>query len=375
MARVALACAANVLISVVSTCLYYNELYALVQQPNFATQLGAAMQATFCGVVLLVLDISGLASRRDSPRIHTCRWAELAVLFSLGNTLEIASIDGIGSAAGSLTTVLAQVAIPISLVASAVLLRKRYRATHFVAAAVVCGGIAASYAPTVSSPQRLPAAWVLCYCASRVPMVLANVRSEQLLAREAERGKRTAWGALRSVVRAGFWTSVLSLGCNVPAAWALKAAAGGAGGGAASSLAAEYADGAKCLLRLPSRQNASLHSLLATDHPRATGLARASTRPLDRRALSRALSTAPPLPTPPKVDRCSMAGPAAAAFFVPGALFALSEFHVLQLVSAARHDGGVGRDVRRGRRAHERGGWGWGGYGGGRGRRGGLERG
>ena len=39
-------CSANVVISIVSTCLYYKELWALRAAPAFAVQLGCLLQAT-----------------------------------------------------------------------------------------------------------------------------------------------------------------------------------------------------------------------------------------------------------------------------------------------------------------------------------------
>ena len=98
-------CASNCVISIVSTLLYYRELDTLRTAPLFATQLNCAMQAVLCGSMLVGLDVSGLAPRRSQQQVAMRRWIELALWFALQNTLEIASIDGLGPTNGSLAAV------------------------------------------------------------------------------------------------------------------------------------------------------------------------------------------------------------------------------------------------------------------------------
>jgi hypothetical protein len=341
-----LACASNILISVVSSCLYYTELYHLQPTPYFATQLNAGLQVVVCGVVLGALELSSLAPRRDEQPIRLRSWMELSLLFTVQNALEIASIDGLGPESGSLTTILQQAVVPLTLVASRLLLNRRYSALHFVAAAtVVCGIIGSYYAPTITiSGSRI---WILCFVASRVPQALANVRSESIVAARqhikpsasasvqgssdsaddwvgvvGDRGigshgpsnsggsggvddgskdldgdtegarSRATWDGLRTVVRAGFWTALFALLFNPPTS--LLLAAGEASQPALEALLSDYSDGAACVL-WGTLANGTV------------------------------------------TERCTGALGAVGAFAAPGALFSVSEFLVLQQTSAATY--------------------------------------
>ena len=298
-----LVCASNVIISVVSSCLYYNELYHLSTTPAFATQLNAAMQCTICALGLYALHASGLAPRSGEQKIALRSWFELALWFSLQNTLEIASVDGLGTNSGSLSALLQQAVIPMTLLTSALVLRRRYGLAHVVSAAVVTGGIAAAFAPSIST-AGVSLAWVFVFIVSRVPQSLANVRSEQLLSPshapaidersgvDASHGNAASWAGLRTVLRAGFWTAWLDLLLNIPSSLLLAAAKGE---DAFSYVLDDYRDGAMCLTQ-GHTTNVSASS-----------------------------------------ERCGDAWSAVAVFAIPGALFAVSEFHVLQHTSASTY--------------------------------------
>jgi hypothetical protein len=215
-------CFANVVISILSTCLYFKFLWALQASPAFATQISAVVQALMSGIMLCVLDVAGLARARHQVAIPLRRWLELACWLSLQNTLEIASIDGLGSENSNLVPVMQQAVIPTTLVASSVLFGRRYSALHCVAAAIVVVGIAAAYAPiAVASAGGVPWWWAVVYLVSRVPQALANVRGEAVLRLQAadadklvgpaecEAGPVRGWAALRTVLRAGAWTALL----------------------------------------------------------------------------------------------------------------------------------------------------------------------
>ena len=203
-------CAANVVISVISTLLYYRELYALKTSPLFATQLNGAMQAAICGILLLALDGSGVAPRKSQPPVAMRRWLELAFWFALQNTLEIASIDGLGPAAGSLAAVLQQAVVPTTLIVSIFLVGRRYSLLHWASALTVVAGVATSFTAGASIP-KIPWGWAATLVASRLPQAIANVRTEAALT-SAEPAVRQE---LRSVLRAGFWTALFGLGFNV----------------------------------------------------------------------------------------------------------------------------------------------------------------
>ncbi|KAL1496898.1 hypothetical protein AB1Y20_014478 [Prymnesium parvum] len=278
-------CVANVLTSVVATCLYYTELYHLRAAPAFATQLNAALQAALCALCLALLDATRLAPRRREAPVAPRAWLALALLFAAQNTLEIAAIDALGPERGSLTAVLQQAVVPITLLLCAVALRRRYGALHLLAAALVVGGVALAYLPAASA-AGVPQGWLLAFVASRVPQAAANVFSEVLLERAAEAAPpRSGWDALRTVLRAGLWTAALGLLFNVPSALIVSAAKGRE---AIPALLEDYREGARCLL----------------------------------------LSDG---------EGCGGAWVAVLAFALPGVAFAVSEFQVVQKTSAATY--------------------------------------
>eukprot|EP00322_Chrysochromulina_rotalis_P003219 CAMPEP_0115836788 /NCGR_PEP_ID=MMETSP0287-20121206/4889_1 /TAXON_ID=412157 /ORGANISM="Chrysochromulina rotalis, Strain UIO044" /LENGTH=303 /DNA_ID=CAMNT_0003290285 /DNA_START=194 /DNA_END=1102 /DNA_ORIENTATION=- len=216
---------------------------------------------------------------------------------SVQNTLEIAAIDGLGSSNGDLTPVLQQAVVPFTLGLSIVLLGRHYAWLHWLAASLVLAGIVASYAPIADFD--VPWGWAALYVVSRVPQSLANVRGESILQPPMKGGasarvRPSRWRALRAVLRASLWTSLLDLVLNVPSSLLLACGQGRA----AETLFLDYAQGAACLLG----HNATNDSVDAAEAV------------------------------------CDgTAAHAAVAFAVPGVLFAVSEFHVLQAASASTY--------------------------------------
>ena len=245
-------CSANVVISVVSTLLYYRELYALKTSPLFATQLNGAMQAAICGILLLALDGSGVAPRKSQPPVAMRRWLELAFWFALQNTLEIASIDGLGPAAGSLAAVLQQAVVPTTLIVSIILVGRKYSALHWASALTVVAGVATSFTAGASIP-KIPWGWAATLVASRLPQAIANVRTEAALT-SAEPAVRQE---LRSVLRAGFWTALFGLGFNVASGLLLTVARGDP----PARMLDDYRTGALCLA--PDGSCGALSAVLA----------------------------------------------------------------------------------------------------------------
>ncbi len=306
-------CAFNVLISVVSTCLYYRLLWALKTSPAFSLQLTTAMQVVLCGFALCALDLGGVARRSQSRSISLGRWLELAFWLCLQNTLEIASIDGLGSANGNLVPVLQQAVVPITLLLSIGLLGRRYGVRHWLGAALVVGGLTASYAPLAArSGSGVPWGWAAAFLLSRVPQSLANVRCEAvlLLAAAGEGGSVRGWTGVRAVLRVGFWTALIGMPLNVMSS-ALLAAARGTD--AVAAVAADYRAGFDCLFFKMDRP--------ASPPPPMLGTAAAVV------AVGGGATE----------HRCAAAAGAVAAFSLPGVLFALSEFQVVQYASASAY--------------------------------------
>ena len=78
-------------------------------------------------------------------------WFELALLISTVNLVEAACIDGFGSANGSLSAMMQQAAIPMTLLITCAALGRRYSRVHVLAATLVGAGVAAAYAPIAPS--------------------------------------------------------------------------------------------------------------------------------------------------------------------------------------------------------------------------------
>lgn len=331
-----LACAANLCISVVASVLYYKELFHLRPYPNFANQLGAATQALLCGLALLALDVSGVAPRQQRAPVTLVQWLEMSVYLAVQNTLEIASIDGLGASNTSVATLLQQIVIPLTLISSTALLRARYGLMHLAAAALVLAGVAIAYIPVaISSWLDISWGWAFVFVLSRAPQALANVRLESLLDSQrgtvaepcvraealldhaaqpaAESGVRTACTAgvrplrgdtcaqeLRAVFCGGFWTGLMSIGFNAVTGLLLAAMRGKG----VQELAQDYYMGGQCLL------SGELGPVAPT-HLQSPQEAHGST--------------------------CGGALVAWLAFAVPGSFFAVSEFHVVQQASAAAY--------------------------------------
>ena len=302
--EVALVCIANVVISVVATCLYYRQLWALNESPAFATQLGCAIQAAICACVLGALRMLGKSPSALRRRIPMRVWVELACWFSLQNTLEIASIDGLGPENGNLVPCLQQTVIPLTLVASAMLYGRCFSRRHWFAALLVIGGVALSYMPSaITEPSRVHWGWAVVFVVSRVPQSLANVRTEAALKLdkasqpELEQDRRLEQSlALDGIFSAGFFTALLGLLLNLPSSMLLAAARGQG----ALSVLDDYQRGSECLF----------NQLNETAQTNATDAAS---------------------------GRCATAASAVALFALPGALFAVSEFQVIQRASAATY--------------------------------------
>lgn len=241
---VVLVCVSNVTVATVSTVLYYRELFILAAAPQFTMQINAAIQCTISGAGLVCLDLSGLAPRRRQAPVRMRVWLGLAALFVLQNTLEISAIDGLGPDNGSLTTVIQQAVIPITLLISASLLGKSYGRLHWIAAAAVTAGVVASQRFGGPITTSLQWGWAWALLVSRVPAAAANVLSEAVLAPPGPTPR--AWPQLRSVLRATFWTGLFALPLNLPSNLAVSALRGLP---PLHAVRDDYSAGALCLLR------------------------------------------------------------------------------------------------------------------------------
>ena len=295
-------CLFNIVISLVSTCFFYSELYHLQSFPLFSNQLNAFISVVVPGVALIVMRARALR-RGDSwdwlGGVALWKWAQLGALFSLQNTLDIASIDGLGDRNSNLPPVFSQACIPVTMALSRLKLGKEYSIWHYVGACVVVGGILLSYLPlAVSSSSSVPVGWACLFLMGRLPQSMANVQSEAVLDRASntnaqQRSKAmpepaAASGAFLLLVHFTFWTSIFSLPFNFIYSLILSAIPG-----VPFAINPDYANGWSCVFA---------GTCDGTKYP--------------------------------DID-CSSAWLSVVLFAIPGVLFSASEFQVLQHAGAA----------------------------------------
>ena len=164
------------------------------------------------------------------------QWAALSALLALQNTLEILSIPRVGN--DDLPPILQQAVVPLSLVFSWQLLGRKYSKIQLVGAAMVVGGVMAGFLPSLwaTGGRHVSAPWVAIFLLSRIPQAVANVAAESLAAGH----QGLSWP-----IRATLYTQLLGLPSNFLAAliasfiWK----------GEASDVLQDYSGGFDCLLR------------------------------------------------------------------------------------------------------------------------------
>lgn len=232
------------------------------------------------------------ASERRPLPVGLWRWAQLSLLLALQNTLEIASIPRLGN--DNLAPILQQASVPLTFSLSCLLLRKCYGCAHLAGAGLIVAGVSVGFLPTFVSPggasstssSEISAAWVGVFLLSRLPQALANVLAEGSLSGRPH----VSWA-----FRATFYTQVLGLPCNLLSAFVLAFAEHGNAG----SVWEDYTQGSRCLF-LQGR------GLQIQEGGQDSAI-------------------------------CATAWQSVLLFAVPGALFTLSEFQVLQRASATTY--------------------------------------
>ncbi|CAK9044142.1 Crt homolog 2 (Chloroquine resistance transporter paralog 2) (DdCRTp2) [Durusdinium trenchii] len=196
------ACAVNCAVSIVSTCLYYSELHHLREFPFFAAQLNAAIGAFLAGLWFAALP----KGTQQVPQWQ--QWASLSGLLALQNTLEILSIPRVGNE--DLPPILQQAVVPLSLLFSWQLLRRKYSKVQLLGATMVVAGVTAGFLPSLwnTGGKTVSPSWVAIFLLSRVPQAAANVAAESL----AENHQGLSWP-----IRATLYTQLLGLPCNLVA--------------------------------------------------------------------------------------------------------------------------------------------------------------
>lgn len=116
----------------------------------------------------------------DIPKMN---FAIMGLLDSISSTMQVFAINYITSA--SITILVQQSAIPISMVLSAMFLKARYSTAQYIGAVIVMAGIVAVLLPTFfTSSSSLPPdqlVWVLAIVISNIPSVYSSVYKEKAL--------------------------------------------------------------------------------------------------------------------------------------------------------------------------------------------------
>eukprot|EP00927_Polykrikos_kofoidii_P049080 TRINITY_DN43211_c0_g1_i1.p1 TRINITY_DN43211_c0_g1~~TRINITY_DN43211_c0_g1_i1.p1 ORF type:complete len:389 (-),score=42.85 TRINITY_DN43211_c0_g1_i1:27-1193(-) len=290
-----LVCIGNFIISVTASCLYYSELHHLNAYHFFSTQLNTFLTWAVAGVGLLLCRHRGTSSRDiagGSEPVGLCFWIKLSCLLSLQDTLEVMSIQNINNDA--LIAIMQQAVVPLTLVLSFMLLGTRYTLRSLGGAALVVVGCALGFIPILSlenNARSYSVWWMLVFVASRVPQAMANVLAERAF---------TARQDLSWVLRFSFFVKLFGMPCNVLSALLISVMKGDS----IRTVLNDYAGGLCCLL-----------SVFRTG---CGGSTASDWKNIDH-------------------DLCVTSAVSVLLFAVPGALFLITNFQVVQYTSATTY--------------------------------------
>jgi drug/metabolite transporter (DMT)-like permease len=207
-ARLAISTLQYVCCSLVSTTLFYRELYRLQRYPQFSNQLNTSGTVVTMGALSLLLlapccstaegaggSSSGASSMAALGGKLFSAWLLLllGLLNAAGNLLQLMAIDGLGARYSTLTTLLNQCTIPFTMLLSRLLLRNIYSTLQLLGAAVVIAGVAVAVSPSLSPDSGdgsgaaagpssgAVAGWIVVFVVSCFPQSLLTVLIEQWL--------------------------------------------------------------------------------------------------------------------------------------------------------------------------------------------------
>mmetsp|Transcript_115466 Transcript_115466/g.331423 ORF Transcript_115466/g.331423 Transcript_115466/m.331423 type:complete len:376 (+) Transcript_115466:8-1135(+) len=194
--RVLAVCAGNCVISITSTCLYYAELRHLEAYPFFTIQLNTvnAVLISFIALAKLRLcrldgwsrerglDVS-LCACADPPAVQAAplsprMWVAIAALSALQTTMEIVSIPRIGN--DDWPPVLQQAVVPLTFAMSTAILRASYTRVQMLGAALVVVSVLPGFLSQFFGGRRsgFDPMWAGVFLLARVPQALYNVLAE-----------------------------------------------------------------------------------------------------------------------------------------------------------------------------------------------------
>ena len=128
-----LVCTLNCVVSIVSTCIYYQELHHLHAYPFFTAQANSLMGALLAAFSLCFMPKTCNTSNSWQS------WAWLSALLAFQNSLEVLSIPRVGN--DDLIPILQQGVVPLSLLLSWQMLHRKYSMLQLLGALLVMLGV------------------------------------------------------------------------------------------------------------------------------------------------------------------------------------------------------------------------------------------
>jgi len=182
----------DLVISIVSTCVWYSELYAFEDSPIFVTQLNMALAVVVPSLYLLA---ETLALRWDDHRVDYFQFLrqgqggilqlvktviQLAILNSAMNFLQIIGVQILGSGNSNLAVIIQQTVIPLSAFLCIFVLKTRFSLIEFAGIATVLGGVGVAFGLRLhtNSVSQLGAILLFCSC---IPTAGLNIMIEKLV--------------------------------------------------------------------------------------------------------------------------------------------------------------------------------------------------
>lgn len=159
------------------------ETYPMHNYPMFINLLSSFMYIPLSFVYIIPAQLFTNNITKEQTDIPKTSFLMMGTLDSVSSTMQMLAINYITSA--SITVLVQQSAIPISMGLSAIFLQARYTGPQYTGAAIVMAGIVAVLLPTFfSDSSSLPPSqlvWVFAIIISNVPSVYSSVYKEKAL--------------------------------------------------------------------------------------------------------------------------------------------------------------------------------------------------
>jgi drug/metabolite transporter (DMT)-like permease len=157
--------------------------YPMHNYPMFMNLLSTFVYIPMSFIYIIPAQLFTKNITKEQTDIPKTSFAMMGALDSVSSTMQVFAINYITSA--SITVLVQQSAIPISMILSKMFLNARYTTPQYTGASIVMGGIVAVLLPTFfTNSGSLPSnqlVWVLAIIVSNVPSVYSSVYKEKAL--------------------------------------------------------------------------------------------------------------------------------------------------------------------------------------------------